>query len=235
MNLVYILGKGSKWNDNELKYSLRSVAMHGRNVSKVFIVGECPEWLQNVTHIPADDPHTVKADNAWHKVAAFCKQTSLPFVLMNDDFFLLKETDFDALPMYTDGSIEELLARYKRVSVYKQCLQNTLVVLQKAKKPTRNYALHVPITIQPNKLLQLYQQYGTKSGLSVRNMYGNVPYEGEAVQIADVKLSKGCVNKEEIIKQLRNAPFFSIGDEFLNGVGAGFLVTQYPEKCKYEK
>ncbi len=235
MNLIYIVGKGSKWNDNELRYSLRSVAMFGRNVGTVLIVGDLPPWVQHVTHIPAKDPYGVCANNTWHKLAIACSQVDEPFVLMNDDFFLHEAVDFDILPMYYDGTIDELLSRYHRNSMYKQCQQNTQRVLQNAGYKQRNYALHVPVTIQPEKLLALHKLYGEESGLSLRNMYGNMVPQDNQQAMSDVKLNEAFINRDDIDKRIGNAPFFSIGDMFLNGVGTGYLKNYYPYKCKYEK
>ena len=56
MDIVYIIGKGSKWNNQELKYSLRSIAKYGINIGKVFIVGYKPNFVSDeVIYIPCDD------------------------------------------------------------------------------------------------------------------------------------------------------------------------------------
>ena len=40
MDVVYILGKGSVWKDNEIRYSLRSIEKHLTGFDRVFIVGQ---------------------------------------------------------------------------------------------------------------------------------------------------------------------------------------------------
>ncbi len=44
IDLVYILGKGSKWSDNEIRFSLRSIEKYF-DYRKIFIIGEKPESL----------------------------------------------------------------------------------------------------------------------------------------------------------------------------------------------
>ena len=44
MDIVYILGNGSKFNNEEIRYSLRSLEKFV-NFDRVFIVGECPKFL----------------------------------------------------------------------------------------------------------------------------------------------------------------------------------------------
>jgi hypothetical protein len=55
MDLVYVLGSGSRWGDNELRYSLRSVEKHLKGYNNVYLVGDKPDWVRNVTHIPKQD------------------------------------------------------------------------------------------------------------------------------------------------------------------------------------
>ncbi len=90
IDLVYVVGTGSRWNDNELRFSLRSVSKNLSNVGKVFIVGECPDYLKNVIHIPASDifDSAINADgNMTHKLLLVCnnKELSDDFLFMNDD------------------------------------------------------------------------------------------------------------------------------------------------------
>lgn len=234
--LLYILGTGSKWHNNELRYSLRSVAMHGLNYSGVAIVGECPEWVTGVAHIPAHDIYETKADNTLHKLrVAVMAMPGTDFVLMNDDFFLIQPYDFSNMPMYYSGSIEQLLERYKRNSPYKQVQQNTVAVLQAAGKPTRNYALHYPMALQAHRLNATLQSMAQAPALSFRNVYGNIePNDNESV-LPDTKIDQYCICEYEIHQQIAGAPFFSIGDRFLNATGIAFLKKQYQKPSKYEK
>lgn len=37
MDILYVIGRGSKWENNELRYSLRSLEKNGINVGNIFI------------------------------------------------------------------------------------------------------------------------------------------------------------------------------------------------------
>ena len=52
VDLVYVLGKGSRWQDNELRFSLRSVSKNLSNVGQIFIVGQIPDFVKNCVHVP---------------------------------------------------------------------------------------------------------------------------------------------------------------------------------------
>lgn len=235
IKLVYILGSGSKWEDNELRYSLRSVALHGRNVAEVIICGTRPAWVQNITHLPAKDNCQIAADNVWNKVRTVCDALQEPFVLMNDDFYLLHEVDFERLPLYYDGTIDQLLERYKRTSNYRQVQANTLKLLEAHHRTTRNYALHVPITIDPVIARGIFKDYGTAPALSFRNIYGNsCPAPHGRMPLQDLKLSEpqeaADIKTMEAFKT-----FFSIGDRFLTAYGKQYLQQLYPQKSIYEQ
>lgn len=234
MNLVYIIKEGnSGWDDNELRYSLRSVEKHGQNVGKVIICGYRPKWLTNVVHSPLPDPYTNRYNNTWFKMKTMCHNMNEPFVLMNDDFFLLKDTDFDNLPDYYDHTISELAQRYQRVNNYSAVLYATKHILVQNGYPHLNYAVHYPITIRPEKIRPFFKLFGDEPGISFRLLYGNVAAENP-VLLPDCKFSKPMENIKEQVRAM-GIPMFSIGDGFLDKVGQEFLETTYPDKSKYER
>jgi hypothetical protein len=73
IDVVYILGKGSTWSDNEIRFSLRSVDINLEHRG-VFIIGDKPDFIntKHLTHIPAEDIHTEKLKNALHKLKIAC-------------------------------------------------------------------------------------------------------------------------------------------------------------------
>ena len=52
MDIVIPLGTGSRWQNNELRFALRSIEKYLTGYDKIFIIGECPSYLQNIIHIP---------------------------------------------------------------------------------------------------------------------------------------------------------------------------------------
>lgn len=234
MELVYQLGAGSQWQDNELRYSLRSVAMHGRNVTGITLVGHKPGWVKNVTHIPLPDPHRLRADNSWFKMKHICSGRTEPYVLMNDDFFLLRETDFEALPSYCYGTIEDLALSYKRKSDYVPALLASERVLKDNGRPVKNYALHVPMLVEPLKALPIFQRFSNQPGVSFRLIYGNTARRTCEIEMPDVKICD-WVSREHADNYIKDLPSFSIGDRFLTEDGKKFMNDLYPHKSIYEQ
>ena len=86
MDILYYIGGGSMHNNNELRYSLRSLQKHCRDLGKVWVVGNKPDFLQNVEYVWLEDK------DGWWKNAfsktmkAIESGISDKFLLMNDDF-----------------------------------------------------------------------------------------------------------------------------------------------------
>ena len=103
MNILYVIGKGSEWSNNELRLSLRSIAKNGKNVGRVYIVGYKPDFVSDaVTYIPCDDPYDVAHKNILHKVLYAIEHSDIGkhFLISSDDHYYMKTTDFDKLPVY---------------------------------------------------------------------------------------------------------------------------------------
>ena len=235
MILVYIvrIAPGcSGWDENELRYSLRSVEKYGRNVDKIVIAGDKPAWLTNVTHSPIGDPYPLRYNNTWHKMKMLCHNINEPFCLMNDDFFLTAETDFNAIPDYYDGDINSLTERYRRINTYTSVLYSTRHVLVQNGRPLRNHAVHYPMIIHPQKIREYFGLFVDEPGISFRLLYGNVAAT-QPVELPDLKLSH-ALTTEEVNEKLRGKTMFSIGDGFLATDGKNYLQHLYPEKSKYE-
>ena len=47
IDVFYVLGSGSKWQNNEIRYSLRTLEKYGHNVGQVYIVGQRPSFIPN--------------------------------------------------------------------------------------------------------------------------------------------------------------------------------------------
>ena len=100
---VYPLGSGSKWNNNELRYSLRSLEKNLVDLRNVYIVGYRPEWLTGAIHIPCDDPLPHNKDgNIIRKILRACQTPGLSedFLQVSDDQILLRPLSFAELYPY---------------------------------------------------------------------------------------------------------------------------------------
>jgi len=173
MNLVYLLGTGSVWTDNEIRFSLRSVEKHVLDLEKVFIVGECPAWLKNVIHISCEDPTPVPWRNAHFKITRACQDERIneEFLLMNDDFFFFQDIQAKNYPYYFKSQLNKLKLQ-------------TAFYLKLNQRPTKNFQIHCPIRIDPGEFLKLPEIPTAPRHWSYRSFYANY-YEKKAIQRED--------------------------------------------------
>lgn len=94
MHLLYIVGKRSGWDHNELRYSIRS-ACKWAVVESITIAGYCPPWLKPDLHVHCDDPTTLPHRNIATKLLAALQDDRCPqtFVLMWDDLYFAGPPD----------------------------------------------------------------------------------------------------------------------------------------------
>jgi len=102
MDAVYILGKGSLADDEELRFSIRSLCKNMLDLRNIYVVGELPKFLRNVHHIPCEDRHEKRWKNAFEKtrLASTTDGITDEFLLMNDDFIMLSEFEGAEFPFY---------------------------------------------------------------------------------------------------------------------------------------
>ena len=235
IDVVYILGDGSKWGNNEIKYSLRSLEMYGKNIKDVYICGNKPHFVNNkIKWVEAYDIGYASA-NHWHKVRKFFRQTNVNKVLyMMDDVFFTKDSDLEHYPYYQRGELE---IPPKNASTYQICLGNTRKVLQGMHKPIKNFEVHCPIIYERDKFLALTDKFNAlrkqyPNFVGVRSLYAN-NYNIEGVFSEDVKLGgKHMANKEERMYRL---DCFSIADEVIKMGMDKILEEKYPKKSRFEK
>jgi hypothetical protein len=231
-DLVYILGTGSRWRNNEIRYSLRSVE---RNLPghKVFIVGECPTWATSITHIPAADDNKNKLLNARAKYMAAAKDQRISdeFVLMNDDFFVLKPVE--NIPAYSRGTLAEMLRRHPTQDGYyykslkdTKCLLNSMGILNPL-----DFEIHAPIIFNKEKLITTIELIGTQNAYSIRSCYGNLHNLDPRVT-TDFKAS----NLAEFTHQINRDPaYLSISDAVVaQREFRDWIRRTFPEPSQFE-
>jgi hypothetical protein len=109
-DIVYLLGTGSRMENVELRFSLRSISRFAKNVNDVYVVGDIPDFLSNkvkTLSMPFKDEEPLykrKHFNMLHRLNVARKHFNItkPFLVSSDDHFLTRQTDFawGAYPIY---------------------------------------------------------------------------------------------------------------------------------------
>ena len=222
-DVLYVLGKGSIWHDNEIKYSLRSLQLNGRNYGRIFIAAaRLPDFIdpKKVTLVPCnDDPNKNGWLNVFNKVVKVLRTTDISskFVFMMDDVFLTKTSDFLNYPYFVKGELKPDYGSPKKWLVSKA---KTYHLLAKKNLPALDFDLHAPIVYDKKLYLESAAEIQACVNDNIfpqpRSYYCN-RFNVAWVRAEDLKLKRRHLpNGRASVKQaIGNLPFFSVSDEGL--------------------
>lgn len=224
---VYILKANAK--PNELRYSLRSIEENMTHGKVWFYCGK-PKGIEPDEYVP----HEQTGANKWERVRSslmeVCKNNKLTkkFWLMNDDFFVLQ-------PMTKEKPFQRGLLRDHYLNIeqrhggfptgYSRRLRECEMMLQHAGLTSLDYALHVPMLFDREKLMETLLMFPRCP--MTRSLYGNYAGVGGDF-LEDYKITDPDATVRE------DALFLSTGDAGFGGNVQAFLEKRFPEPCRYE-
>lgn len=226
IDIVYVLGTGSKLNNFEIKMSLRSVEKHLTGYRNIYIVGENPSFLTGVTHIPASDPFRASDHNIMHKISVACKtpEISENFLFLNDDHFLMKPFEVDKFPYLYSGDLGEYIKK-RGNDEYGRRAQNTFNHLKAQNLPTKHFDIHTPILYNKEKFLTLVSSLDwEKKQYIIKSLYAN-SLQIEGVETSDHKYNNPPTTDVAVYSTYPN----------LRASVTRFLSEQYSNKSRFEK
>lgn len=211
MDAVYILGTGSECENQEIKYSVRSLEQHMLDLRNVFVIGEKPDCLPNAVHVPMKDPTIDKWKNAYLKIIRACEvlEISEDFFLMNDDFFLLDSVLGAEFPFYAlKGSNGGPCGLH-------------------------SFHIHCPMRLNKEMYIKMPFSVDIKACKSPRSMYANF-YKAPPSFTTDfiLRVGKGMRDADE---QVKGWPSFSISNSAMHyNDFLLWLAEKYPTPSRFE-
>lgn len=236
-SLVFPLGVGSKNGNLELKMCLRGVEKHLSNIGEIFIIGEKPDWIQNVTWKSKKDERSsrYKEKNIYQKIRVASKigEVSENFLFMNDDHFLLSDFDATNFPYHYKCNLTDTMQ--KNNGNYRKTMNHTRKYLLSKGYEELDFDTHCPIIYNKELFLRTFEEidWNREYGYGIKSLYcGLNGIKGE--QYPDCKIQKK-MTKQEIDSTINGRLYFSIGDAGLNDEMKATLLELYPNSSKYEK
>lgn len=241
IDVVYVLGTGSRWNDNELRFSLRSLEKNLKEFRNIYVVGECPEFLQNVIHVPAVDifEPAINADgNIIEKVLVACEREELSddFLFINDDHLVLQPVAAADVPALHHGDMTTYTPDYWVLNYWRGRLKRTMQVLMEHNYTTLHFDCHTPIVFNKHLFPEIMGRFNYSEGIgyTMKSLYGNVMYpDGEFLTDQKKKIFSNY-RLDEIRRLLSGPMFMSFNDQGLNQALKWWLVDTFYERSRYE-
>ena len=215
--------------NEELRYSLRSIEKNMPGIGNVWFVGGCPDGLtpdKRLEYRQEADKH--KNVKGMIRAAVREKEISEEFWLFNDDFFIFKKS---AVKNYVVGTlwakVDDLIRRYGIPTAYAERLKKTAIVLKGMGLDRLSYEGHTPMLIDKGKAEIVFQKFD--DDLAFRSCYGNFWKEPAEVR-QDVKILRVDVDVE------KHPDLLSTMDEtFADGRVGRYIRRAFPTPSRWEK
>lgn len=229
-DVVYVLK--DFWLNEELKYSIRSLA-NLKCIRKVWVYGPKLDWFSdNIICIDTGEQNGNKWGNVNDTLRRICLNSEITkdFILMNDDFFIMKE--MSDIPTFTNRTLDDRIEEIKNTSNligfsrYMKGLQLASLFLEGMGCGTKNYELHMPMKFNRKNLYRILQFCG--DSCARRSLYGNI-YRIDSVETRDCKVYS-------LGKKIPDTDFLSGTDEvFYYGTLGDYIRRKFREKSIYER
>lgn len=227
MDVVIPLGTGSRYNNFELRMCLRGIEKNLTGVRDIWVIGEFPSFLVNVNHLPHEEKgERVPDRNIFRKIkqACECPEISDPFIMLNDDHYLLQPFEAESFPYYYSMTLETYIkGRYK--DPYGKRALNTYKALGHVTEPLF-YDTHTPIVIHKQTYLEKVATIDwdkSYDGYLVKSLYANQA-NVTGVQLRDRKSQE----PQPDAKVFSSHPIVKASVQH-------FLMYTFPHQSKWEK
>ena len=174
-HFYYPLGSGSKWENNELRYSLRSLEKFIGDTD-VTIAGSAPEWLNisKVQYIPMPEPPKNRLFRVGTKLVAALPYLPDNFIYMNDDYIIMKPIEYFE-PIYCNTVRHRISQEMNasHISVHIRGAQNTLEALSDFTDEPLDYDSHSPFPMMRDLVFNMAAVFPFWNDMQLKCIYGN--------------------------------------------------------------
>jgi hypothetical protein len=189
-DIVYLLKDGP---NEELRFSLRSVAKHFPHKRVIFVGGK-PADITPDEFIRVEQNQGSKWNNTRQNLLTACQNVAISddFWLFNDDFFIMGDYQGHGLE-YDDSLWHHITAIENRhhgnMSNYTLRLRQLCKTLRKAGiQAPKNYAVHRPMLVNKAKALEILTKYPEEP--MFRALYGNLTAgDDPGAEVKDCKVT----------------------------------------------
>ena len=240
IDVMYPLGSGSKWNNGELRYSLRALEKNFLDLGRVFIcTTSLPPWLTGVVHIPVPDTHRRNKDaNLIDKVLAACNAGITDFfVRSSDDQMLLMPMHTSDFKKYHAGQLSTKSAAFWK-GAWKKRMRHTYKVLTRNQMPSLHFDTHIPTLYDRDLFRDVMGRYRYARGIGycINTLYVNHEALHNPPPLGKRKLTlEKPVNDPAILRSaISGRQFLGYNDKGLTPAIKQVLQELFPTPSRFE-
>lgn len=237
VDVVVPLSRGSSWQDNELRYALRSMERNLAGLRTVWIVGRPPDWTTGIRNLNAEDRHRTKDANIIEKLRLVCEEPDLSarFLFWSDDQVLLQPAGVRDFGPFFSGRADHFPG--DNLNRWQGRLKETGHVLAAMRLPASNYELHVPTPFTKQAFREVTERfdYTAGDGLCVCTLYHNAA-RSPGRQLGSERAKVESPYTAEALRSLiRSRRFLGYSDAGLNQALRDLLAELFPERSRFEQ
>ena len=240
VDIIIPLGSGSRFNNRELRFALRSIERFVPKVRNIYIATDNPpKWLQNVTIVNVPDKHKHNKDaNLFDKILAVCKTTDIGeyFLVWSDDQTAIDYIDPESIDIYNPRNKSKFI---NRNSTWAKRMVHTLDFLSsQGIKLNYNWDSHTPHLYKKSVIIPILESipYAQEPGFCLDTILMGLSKAEPKINQDIVKINAEINTPTEgWIQRSKGKLFIGYNDAaFSTGLQeelAGYL----PNTSKYEK
>lgn len=246
--VMYVLGDGSSHDNQELRWSLRSLEKFCLDEVEPVVVGRVPDWFLGDS-LKADDPTNRKNKNIMYKVAYGIQAgiVSGEFLFSSDDHFLVKHYSFASGPRWIKNPMLKELPVGAAATGWDRLTDATRRALLGAGYPAMDFEHHFNTYFRTEDidLVRDIVSYAEKAGLFekgilVPSVFNNAAIVNGSRRPMSFKRDYkfGNLGSGEMMAELARDDCFgiSINDDAFNCPPFMKLMSDmFPNKSKWEK
>lgn len=235
VDVVFPLGKGSQWQNNEIRYAIRSWVQNFPDLRHIVIIGQFPSFLDGVLHIPCEDDYTIAKDERMlTKLKAACKDFWVTdhFIFTMDDVFLLQPTTIKDFTGWHYGDIPN--EPVSKTAWEASCIRTRQYLESKNLKFKDFDRAHAPQPIAKQKALDAIKGIDPM-GKTVSSLVLNLmKVKGKDARPFH-ELIRINQDYNTLVDRLDGKKSFNVNDEGLGRAMKILLNDLYPEPVKAER